>query len=333
MSLSDSMRKRLHPLMAAYIDHLYLREKDGTAINRTWSLLWFFTWTSKHGIDPVHATRANLEAFQAYLVTDHRSKRGKPLARITARMRMSDVKSWFRWLTDRGELIADPSKTLGIKVVESRTVMKEHLDLQEATALIQTKSAMVADAKSGSREHARALRDLAAICLSIAMGGRLSGIAGMTVDRIDLDRNEVRIDREKGQPGRVLPVAAWAMEVVRWYLTAGRPRLCRGRPATPWAFLDRLGDRPISKSGLMTMLGVVMKATIEQNPDLVDLPGKRISWHSLRVTFSTLLFRNGCDIRSVNELMRHKKLSTTAKYCPIPVEDLRAVFRTAHPRA
>jgi integrase/recombinase XerD len=72
---------------------------------------------------------------------------------------------------------------------------------------------------------------------------------------------------------------------------------------------------------------------VAENPDLQELPGKHITWQSLRVSFATLLFANGCAIRSVNELMLHRSLSSTARYTPIPVEDLRQVCRTAHPRA
>jgi len=50
------------------------------------------------------------------------------------------------------------------------------------------------------------------------------------------------------------------------------------------------------------------------------------------VTFATLLFSNDCPIRSVNELMLHRSLSTTAKYTPIPIEDMRRVWMKAHPR-
>ena len=45
-----------------------------------------------------------------------------------------------------------------------------------------------------------------------------------------------------------------------------------------------------------------------------------------------MLFGNGCPIRSVNELMLHRCLSTTAKYTPIPIEDMHQIWRTAHPR-
>ena len=78
---------------------------------------------------------------------------------------------------------------------------------------------------------------------------------------------------------------------------------------------------------------LLVAATCAANPDLVMLPGKRITMHGLRVTCARLLFANGCNIRSVNAIMLHRKLSTTALYTPIPVAELRRVLLKAHPRA
>ena len=132
--------------------------------------------------------------------------------------------------------------------------------------------------------------------------------------------------------GRVLPVAAWAMEVVRWYLRDARPVLVRGQD-TPWLFVDGSGCNPIGVQVLAAGLKKLVAETIVANPDLEELREKSISFHSLRVSFATLLFQNGCDLRSVNELLLHKSLATSAKYTPIPIEDMRSIFRTAHPRA
>ncbi len=229
-------------------------------------------------------------------------------------------------------MVADPSRTLGVLVATSRVVKKEYLDLQEATALVQCQAAKVAAAKVGTRRHAKALSFLAAICMTLATGRRISGIAEMRVEQIDPDHLEVRIDREKGHIGRVLPVAAWAMEVMRWYIATARPVLTKGQ-STPWLFVDTSGANPIGVQVLATGLKALVANTIAANPDLEELREKSITWHSLRVSFATLLFQNGCDIRSVNELLLHRSLSTTAKYTPIPVEDMRSIFRTAHPRA
>jgi site-specific recombinase XerD len=66
---------------------------------------------------------------------------------------------------------------------------------------------------------------------------------------------------------------------------------------------------------------------------LTELPNKRISTHSLRVSFAKLMHDHGCNIRSLNELMLHRSLNTTAAYTPITVDDLRRAVLPCHPRA
>jgi integrase/recombinase XerD len=331
-AITEAVRARLHPLMADYTDHLILRGRLRSTATVAEALVQFHRWAQERAIDPVAATADQLAAFQGYLVSEHRTPQGEPLARITAASRVHHLKAWYRWLTNRGHLVADPARDLGVRIVVSRQVRKEHLNLQEATALVQTAASIAAKLRPGTSRHAQALRNLAAVALTLATGRRISGITGLTTAQVDLDRRELRVDREKGRTGRVLPVAAWAMDTVRAYLAEGRPLLTRGHDA-PWVFLGLGGEEPIRPLALGVMLRKLVAATITQNPDLTELPGRHLSWHSLRVSFATLLFANGCDIRSVNELMLHRRLSTTAAYTPIPVEDLRQVFRTAHPRA
>jgi len=80
-------------------------------------------------------------------------------------------------------------------------------------------------------------------------------------------------------------------------------------------------------------LPVLHRQSCDENPDLTELPDKILTMHGLRVTFAKLLFNGGCNIRSVNELMLHELLSTTAYYTPLKLEELRSACRLAHPRA
>jgi integrase/recombinase XerD len=279
----------------------------------------------------VAATANQLQAYQSYLASEYRSPSGLPLSRVTLGHHIASIKSWYRWLAMRGRIIADPSRRLYVRVEKSRVVVRQPMTLQEASSLVQTQAALVTAAKPSTPKHAVLLRDLAAICLGLATGRRVGGMTTLRVDDLDLARKELRVTREKGRAGRVLPVAAWAVDVVGIYLREARPHLTRGHD-TPWLFLNRPGDGPINTQALFVMLRKLLRRTIKSNPDLDELPAKRISWHSLRVSFATLLFSNGCDIRSVNELLLHRQLSTTALYTPVPIDDLRQVFRSAHPR-
>lgn len=326
------MTDTLHPDMAEYLAYLELRGRQMTAVSVAMVFLRFRRWLDAEHLDPVAISSADLERFQEHLVTTYRTPQGRPLARSTMSTSMAVLQGWYRWLVDRHRLVADPARHLGIRVPRSRVVLKDHLSLQEATALIQTQAQIVLGHRAGSLRRANELRTLAAISLALATGRRIGGLCALTVAQVDLDRRELRIDREKGQTGRVLPVAGWAIDVVGIYLRESRPLLTRGNDMMPWLFLDLTGTAPMLTHALRGMFRRLLGRAITENPDLDELPGKRISWHSLRVSFATLLFSNGCDIRSVNELLLHRRLSTTARYTPVPIDDLRQVFRTAHPR-
>jgi integrase/recombinase XerD len=154
---------------------------------------------------------------------------------------------------------------------------------------------------------------------------------GLRLCEVDVERNEIRVEREKGRTGRVLPVADWAMATVRRYLTEARLMTLKGK-GSPWLFVSQ-NAAVLCTRGVGFMLAAAIAETIRCNPDLTDLPNKRISTHSLRVSFATLLFQGGANIRSINELMLHSSLTTTGRYTPIPVADLRRALLAAHPRA
>ena len=77
----------------------------------------------------------------------------------------------------------------------------------------------------GLSRWAKEVQGLALLCVGIATGRRRSGLRNLKVQWIDFKRDELRYEREKGKPGRVLPVAPWAM-------TINRPL---GSPSSQWA--------------------------------------------------------------------------------------------------
>jgi integrase/recombinase XerC len=156
-------------------------------------------------------------------------------------------------------------------------------------------------------------------------------VAANVADLNDEDK-ELRVAWEKGKPGRVLPVAAWAYDIIRSYRDEARPLLMAGRQDTDALFPGELGER-ISESAVTAVLRRLVAATIATYPDLTELPAKRISTHSLRVSCAKILHYGGISLRSLNALLLHEKLSTTAAYTPVSVEDLRRVLQSAHPRA
>lgn len=324
-------RPALLPAMEDFLGYLVLRERVFTANTVRQALEQLVAWGRRHRVEPAAATAQQLAEFQAWLANDYRTPAGNLLAQTTASTRISNVKSWYRWMADRDLILTDPARRLGIGYRRPRVVQKEHLTLQEATALVQTAAGMVGTGRQGWYSRAVALRNLALVCIGIANGRRIGGYCTLRAVDVDLGRGEIRVEREKGRRGAVLPVAGWAMDVVALYLATARPLLVAGD--APWLFLDAPGTGPITRDALRWVLPQLLERTVRENPDLAELPAKRLSWHSLRVTNAVLLFSNGCDIRSVNELLLHSCLSTTARYTPIDTEDMRQVLRAAHPRS
>ncbi len=321
----------LHPRMEAFVEVQRLRGREGTARTADLTLRQFAAWCDAHGLSPLRLRRDDADAYLVHLTTEARTPRGELLKRTTVDMRIAYVKAFYEWLEVHREIIANPAAKLRVRVVKSRVVLHEHLTLQEATALVQTQAATVVGSPAGSVSRARRLRLLAAVCLCLATGRRISGLLGIRVEHLDQERRELRVEREKGRTGRVLPVAEWALTVVQEYLTQARPLLACS-PPVPWLFVDGTGAQRSTRNAMATAIEDLVRRTVEANPDLGNLGAKRITWHSLRVSFATLLFANGCPIRSVNELMLHQCLSTTARYTPIPIEDMQQLWRTVHPR-
>ena len=326
---SDTAR---HPSIAAYLDALCAAGRANTARAYGNCLDLFARWAGGAGVDLMRATSDQLAGYQLWIASDRTVRTGAVRARSTQATAIIVVQSFYRWMCDRDLLMHDPSASLTVPSQPvNRQVRKDHLTLQEATALIQTQAALVDKRAPGTKWRALEIRNLAMLALALATGRRVHGLVTLKLHQIDLDRNEVRIEREKGRTGRVLPVAAWAMATVRRYINEARP-VTLGGESSPWLFISQCVCALDTRS-VGFVLAIAVRETIARNPDLTDLPHKRISTHSLRVSFAHLLFQGGCNIRSINELMLHQSLSTTARYTPVPLADLRRALLTTHPRA
>jgi integrase/recombinase XerD len=313
-----------------YLDFLAGQGRHSTAKSVRLVLDQYAAFLATRERTPVTATADDLGAYRLFLASPAASVRKAPLALSTQGTRIAVVKGFHRFLRRRGFVLYDVSTCLELPRLSQRTVRKDWLDQQEAQALLATAADRVADQPAGSLPWACALRDLAVVALALATGRRRSGLVGLDLKDFDADEGEIRVAWEKGRPGRVLPVAAWAVAIVVAYRNRARPIILDGRHSDALFVGEHNVRYPVETyAGLLARLHA---ATCTANPDLTDLPGKRLTSHSLRVTFARTLFANGCQIRSINELMLHQKLSTTARYTPIPLEEMRRVLRTAHPR-
>jgi site-specific recombinase XerD len=321
----------MHHTIDTFIEYLRVAGREESARSYASCLSFFDRWLSARKRNPLTATTDDLRAYQCFLADEYHGANGQLLGKGTQATRLACVKSFYNWMHRRALVVADVAQPITIPRVVHGMVNKDHLTLQEATALLQTKAKTAATYPEGCNRWADQVRDLAFLCLALASGRRRGGLRHLKTEHADFARNELRCEREKGKAGRVLPVAPWAMHLLRLYVERARPILNWHRD-NDWLFV---GDRKprIGKNTIAEILKRAHAEAVAANPDLTELADKHLSPHSLRVSFAAMLFRGGANIRTINELMLHESLDTTARYTPVPLDDLRRTCLRAHPMA
>ncbi len=322
--------RQLPESITDYVQFLHAQQRTGTALSAERVLSGYATFLESRQKTPEVATADDLTAYQHHLSTPAACLATGTLAVSTQSTHLAVVRSFHRWLLRRGYTITNPARSLVLPKLPKRSVTKDELTQQEAQALLETAGAQVDSHKRGSFAWCVALRDLALIGLGIASGLRRSNLCEMPLTALDVERNEIRVEHHKGGTGRVLPIAPWSTQLIVSYRDHARPRLLRDRQSD-YLFV---GNRSlhVGYETLAHLITELQELTVTANPDLTELSDKNLTCHSLRVTFARLLFSNGCPIRSVNELLLHNKLSTTALYTPVTVDELRHALIPLHPR-
>ncbi len=148
-------------------------------------------------------------------------------------------------------------------------------------------------------------------------GVRVSELVGLDVTDLDLGEGWITV-RGKGRKERQVPVPGKAAQALAEYL--GRRRAPPGETAV---FLNRAGRRLSDRSvrAIVKLYATILLGDPSMHP------------HTLRHAFATHLLGEGADLRSIQELLGHARLSTTQKYTQVSLADLMAVYDKAHPKA
>ncbi|MDA0840437.1 MAG: site-specific tyrosine recombinase XerD [Planctomycetota bacterium] len=164
------------------------------------------------------------------------------------------------------------------------------------------------------------IRDRAILETFYACGARVSEVASLTVDSVQLEMRYVKC-YGKGSKERIVPLGRPAAQWIRFYLETVRPDLARASESNQ-LFLNKRG-RGMHRNTLWALVKhYVEEARIRKN----------VSPHTLRHSFATHLLENGADLRAVQELLGHVSIVTTQIYTHVERDRLKAVHREFHPR-
>jgi integrase/recombinase XerC len=165
------------------------------------------------------------------------------------------------------------------------------------------------------------LRDRAILETLYSGGLRVSELTGLNAADVDLDSGLATV-RGKGKRERLALLGAPALEALKSWLPHRQSYAANGRQQAA-VFLNKRGTRLTSRS---------VGRMLEKYLDLAGLD-PRTSPHTLRHSFATHMLDRGADIRSVQELLGHRSLSTTQIYTHVTTQRLQDIYHKAHPRA
>jgi integrase/recombinase XerC len=294
-----------------------------------------------------HTLRA-YETDLAQLV-DHLAGRDRcpPSAVTLTRFDVDGVRGFLEELHDRGNSRSSAARRLAACRTFARYLIREELIEDDPTALVgapRKDQTLPSHLPAGDMERLLAepdtdtiagRRDRAILELFYASGLRLSELVDLDLDDTNLSSRVVRV-RGKGGKERLVPFNRSAAEAVRAMMAdwrrlpggesppAGRQSKSarQGRRRQP-LFLNLRGQRLTTRS-----VDRIVRRYVEQ----AAITGG-ISPHALRHTFATHLLQAGADLRAIQELLGHARLSTTQRYTHLDVGRLMDVYKKAHPRA
>jgi integrase/recombinase XerC len=280
-------------------------------------------------LQPSAIDQLAIRGFLAELYREH-------LSRASAARKLAAVRSFVRYLRREGYLEENAGALVATPKAEQK--IPAHLEIDEMARLLETPDLT----------DPLGRRDRAILELFYASGLRLSELVGLDLEDVNVSSRLVRV-LGKGGKERLVPFNTTAADAIRRYLvdrgqlaaaaasarSAGGatrprkdpdPRRIRPRQAPTERdalFLNYRGGRLTPRSIHRLVRRYVLACSARFG----------ISPHAIRHSFATHLLERGADLRAIQELLGHARLSTTQRYTHVNAAQLLDVYRKAHPRA
>ncbi len=231
---------------------------------------------------------------------------GHKLSPVSIRRKLAALRVFFRFLVREG--LASVNTPRLLRTPKSPKKLPEVMTTEQANALLDGVAA-------GKLERPHPARDLAILELLYGCGIRVSELVGLNLDDLDRAERWLRV-RGKGRKERQVPFGGKAADALERYLADRSGHLQA-------LFLNHRGGRLTDRGvrGIIKLYATLLAGDSSIHP------------HSFRHAFATHLLSDGADLRSIQELLGHARLSTTQKYTQVSLTDLMAVYDKAHPKA
>lgn len=261
---------------------------------------------NRRNVDLHSIDNLTIRDFMATLY-DHKKKKSSIHRKVAA------LRTFFRYLCREGILDANPAMLVSSPRVERK--LPNHLSVEQMIRFIETPDL----------ETVLGKRDRAILELLYASGVRVSELVGLNMTDIDFANETLRV-KGKGRKERIVPFGGHARKALELYLSVRGELLIEAdlEKADPKAvFLNYQGTRITTRS-VGRMIDKYCKICSDVH---------HVSPHALRHSFATHLLDAGADLRVIQELLGHARLSTTQQYTHVSTDKLMEVYDRAHPKA
>ena len=273
----------------------------------------FIEYFSPPGTDPPGVKGFDLLSLREWLSFLY-DRGNKP---ATIRRKLAAVRSLFRYLSRERRIEADPARLL--RVPKMPKMLPNVPNAEVTNALVDGIASKPGGREDLARPHP--VRDRLLFELLYGCGLRVSEAVGLDLEDFDRSEGWVRV-RGKGRKERQVPYGQKAAEALGAWL-AERPAGLQNKEDTRALFLNHRGGRLTDRGarGIVKFYSTYVVGDSSIHP------------HTLRHAFATHLLSDGADLRAIQELLGHARLSTTQKYTQVSLSDLMRVYDGAHPKA
>ena len=228
----------------------------------------------------------------------------KELSKAALSRKFTTLRSFYKFLIINKVIKQSPMQNMsGIKKDKKMPLFLTETEMQQLLSLENVK-----------------LRDRAMIEFLYSCGLRIEELMSLNIKNVDFISNTVTVVG-KGSKERIVPIGNKCIEAILNYIKERREVGLPYDINSPM-FLNDRATRMDQRTARRIVHKLLIKAGIL----------KKASPHTLRHTFATHILDRGCDIRSVQEMLGHKNLSTTQIYTHVTIESLKKIYKKTHPR-
>lgn len=235
-------------------------------------------------------------------------KEEKELNSTSINRHLSSLRSFYNYLIRIGNINNNPFKL--VRGPKKAIKLPNYMKYSEFEEMVNS-----------CDETDLGVRNRAILEILLSTGARVGEIINVKLSDIDFSNQEIRV-LGKGNKERICYFNEHAEEALKKYINNSRLNLL-GNKKSDYLFINHIGGH-LTDRGIRLIIDNIIR---------VSSINTKVTPHTFRHTFATMLLNEGCDLKSVQELLGHVNLSTTSIYTHVTNDRIKDIYLHAHPRS